>query len=199
METVTREAGLIVGRMWVCGFLCLWTVLLEDGDGVCKTGLWMPLSVERLRGYSFWKVEEKSRKTFWKWILKQVHVAFWSFHVLKIQIMAIVSAHQSEKFQFVAFVAIEKCVPSNFLQHRLSRLIFPGMNCAWMIEEEKLGLTMSNPTYTESQLRELLASLSRHKKKVKIKHVIPLSYLWMGDCVDLVGTDNITSGKNLSS
>ncbi|KAL1764031.1 rho GTPase-activating protein 20-like, partial [Sigmodon hispidus] len=36
-----------------------------------------------------------------------------------------------------------------------------------------------------------------HKRKFKIKYVIPLSYLWMSDYVDTVGTESRSACKSI--
>lgn len=55
----------------------------------------------------------------------------------------------------------------------------------------------AKPTMWKSKLTELFDSLPRHKKKFKVKYVIPLSYLWIGDYVDSAGTDSSAGGKSI--
>ncbi|XP_051041514.1 rho GTPase-activating protein 20 [Phodopus roborovskii] len=43
----------------------------------------------------------------------------------------------------------------------------------------------------------LIVSNNVHKKKFKVKYVIPLSYLWIGDYVDLAGTDSTAGSKSI--
>uniref|UniRef100_A0A8C2MTY2 ARHGAP20 PH domain-containing protein n=1 Tax=Cricetulus griseus TaxID=10029 RepID=A0A8C2MTY2_CRIGR len=43
----------------------------------------------------------------------------------------------------------------------------------------------------------LIVSNNVHKKKFKVKYVIPLSYLWIGDYVDSAGTDSSAGGKSI--
>ncbi|XP_038956367.1 rho GTPase-activating protein 20-like [Rattus norvegicus] len=43
----------------------------------------------------------------------------------------------------------------------------------------------------------LVVSNNIHKKKFKIKYIIPLSYLWICDYADLVGGDNRTASKSI--
>ncbi|KAM7331196.1 hypothetical protein ACRRTK_010385 [Alexandromys fortis] len=43
----------------------------------------------------------------------------------------------------------------------------------------------------------LVVSDNLRKRKFKTKHVIPLSYLWMGDSVDIVGRDSSSACKSI--
>jgi hypothetical protein len=53
--------------------------------------------------------------------------------------------------------------------------------------QEDLGL-ITIPTTMHIKLTEILDSLSRNKKKCKIKHIIPLNYLWLDDKMDTFKT-----------
>ncbi|XP_075806790.1 rho GTPase-activating protein 20-like isoform X2 [Microtus pennsylvanicus] len=43
----------------------------------------------------------------------------------------------------------------------------------------------------------LVVSHNLRKRKFKTKHIIPLSYLWMGDYVDIVGRDSSSACKSI--
>lgn len=62
--------------------------------------------------------------------------------------------------------------------------------------QAELGLT-TIPTAMQIKLTEIFDSLFRNKKKFKVKHVIPLTYLWLGDEVDIFRTDNSPASKSI--
>lgn len=53
------------------------------------------------------------------------------------------------------------------------------------------------PATMQIKLTKMFDSLSRNKKKFKVKHVIPLTYLWLGDEVDIFRTDNSSASKSI--
>lgn len=68
--------------------------------------------------------------------------------------------------------------------------------CSFALGQEELGLT-TTPNNMQIKLMEIFDSLSRNKKKFKVKHVIPLTYLWLGDEVDIFRTDNSPASKSI--
>lgn len=65
------------------------------------------------------------------------------------------------------------------------------------LEQEELGLSTSDSNYNEKQTNTVTWLSFRRKRKFKTKHVIPLSYLWMGDYVDIVGRDRSSACKSI--
>lgn len=65
------------------------------------------------------------------------------------------------------------------------------------LEQEELGLSTSSSNYNEKPTNTVTRLSFRRERKFKIKHVIPLSYLWMGNYVDIVGRDNSSACKSI--
>lgn len=47
------------------------------------------------------------------------------------------------------------------------------------------------------KLTEILNSLSRMKRKIKVKQIIPLKYLWLDGEVDIFRTDNTSISRSI--